>query len=216
MSPRDFDFHDRLAGRAALVGVHVSSAQADKLRVYWDLLERWNARMNLTAVPLRGFRPESIDRLLIEPIAASTLVESADCVWYDLGSGGGSPAIPLKIMCPETTLTMVEARSRKAAFLREAVRTLDLSSTTVEARRFEDVAADPLRTRADFLTARAVRADLTLATTCMGLLKSGGRALLFVSETSGTAAETSGFTCLHKIRASSSASIHVVVPRGTS
>ena len=67
---------------------------------------------------------ETFDRLLIEPLIASRYLPSTDCSVIDVGSGGGSPAIPLKLAMPGISLRMVESKTRKAAFLREAVRRL--------------------------------------------------------------------------------------------
>ena len=151
------------------------------LQEYWRLLARWNERINLTALPLRDFHNESIDRLLIEPLAAAELVPDERVRWFDLGSGGGSPAIPLKILRPRLCLTMVEARARKAAFLREAVRTLALVEATVEARRFEDLSAAGFAATAGLVTLRAVRFDEAAAEACRMLLEPGGRVLLFAA-----------------------------------
>ena len=52
----------------------------------------------------------------------------------DVGSGGGSPAIPLKLAAPAVALTMVEVKARKSAFLREAIRQLELDSTSTSKR----------------------------------------------------------------------------------
>ncbi len=61
----------------------------------------------------------------------------------DVGSGGGSPAIPLKLAVPRLRLTMVEAKARKSAFLREAVRHLGLEQRSVETARYEELLARP-------------------------------------------------------------------------
>ena len=58
-------------------------------------------------------------------------------VVVDLGSGGGSPAIPLKIARQALKLTMIESKERKSMFLREAIRTLGLADSSVENDRFE-------------------------------------------------------------------------------
>ena len=79
--------------------------------------------MNLTALPLDPPTDETFDRLLIEPLAASRQVRAdMASVWFDLGSGGGRPAIPLKIARQQLRLTMIESKERKSAFLREAAR----------------------------------------------------------------------------------------------
>jgi 16S rRNA (guanine527-N7)-methyltransferase len=151
------------------------------LEAYFRLLAQWNARINLTALPLDAPTDETFDRLLVEPLVAALQVPTHTLsVWFDLGSGGGSPAIPLKIARPTLRLTMVESKERKGAFLREAIRTLGLVDTTVETERFE-VASDKTgyKSMADLVTVRAVKTDVVLFETAAQMLKQGGRLLLF-------------------------------------
>lgn len=183
-------FRDKLVTRAARARIELSPLQLRQLETYLDLLTRWNARMNLTALPLQGVPDQTMDRLFIEPLLASRYVQLSRLDWIDIGSGGGSPAIPLKVLRPEATLTMVESKGRKAAFLREAVRTLELRATGVEARRFEELQADA---SADVVTARAVRIDAELLKLCRKALRKGGDLLLFRSEGTATDADVSGF-----------------------
>jgi 16S rRNA G527 N7-methylase RsmG len=75
---------------------------------------------------------------------------------------------------------MIESKSRKAAFLREAVRVVGLKNASVVNERFEDVAQTVGHTNAaSFVTVRAVKADATLFETAAQLLADGGRLLLF-------------------------------------
>ena len=126
-----------------------------------------------------------MDRLLIEPLAAATWIPDVPGRWMDLGSGGGSPAIPLKIVRPQLTLTMVEARERKAAFLREAARDLALHGVDIVNARFES-----LKSRFDLMgqyvlvTARGVRIDSSVLGLARRLLAPGGRLFLFGSHDS--------------------------------
>jgi 16S rRNA (guanine527-N7)-methyltransferase len=172
------EFTDRLAGRAASAGVTLNTAVVDRLETYFRLLARWSARINLTALPLAEPTDETFDRLLIEPLAAGRLVADSSLRWFDLGSGGGSPAIPLKILRTQLRLTMVEAKERKAAFLREAARVLGLTDVVVENARFEELAPESAGT-ADLVTVRAVRADADLFGVAATLLLDGGRMLWF-------------------------------------
>ena len=98
-------------------------------------------------------------------------------LWVDLGSGGGSPAIPLAIVKPELRLTMTESREKKAAFLREAVRSLRLNAEVIG--RFEGLLSYPPGS-VDLITARAVRIEDCVAL-AVHLLSSSGRLLLFGS-----------------------------------
>lgn len=151
------------------------------LEAYFRLLAQWNAKINLTALPLDATTDEAFDRLLVEPLVAARQIPThTPGVWVDLGSGGGSPAIPLKIARPVLQLTMIESKERKSAFLREAVRALGLADASVETERFEVVSARAWHTAtADVVTVRAVRADSRLFEAAGQMLKEGGRLLLF-------------------------------------
>jgi 16S rRNA (guanine527-N7)-methyltransferase len=150
------------------------------LEAYFRLLAQWNAKINLTSLPLNEPSDETFDRLLIEPLAAARQIPDASRAWYDLGSGGGSPAIPLKIARPALKLTMIESKERKAAFLREAIRTVGLADATVLNERFEETAETQGNTGvADLVTVRAVKADSELFATAGLLLNTDGRLLLF-------------------------------------
>jgi 16S rRNA (guanine527-N7)-methyltransferase len=172
------EFNERLVDRAASAGLTLETAAVERLDTYFRLLVRWNTTINLTALPVDEPTDETFDRLLIEPLAASRLVADSPFTWFDLGSGGGSPAIPLKILRSRLGLTMVEARERKAAFLREVVRVLGLEGVVVENARFETLAPQ-LTGTADLVTVRAVRADAAMFAAAARLLKDGGRVLWF-------------------------------------
>jgi len=164
--------------RARRARVVVAPETAAVLEEYFALLDRWNAKINLTALPLRPPTDETFDRLFVEPLAASRFLPNESDVWLDLGSGGGSPAIPLKAVRPKLKLTMVESKVRKAAFLREAVRTLKLHDAAVENSRIEMLPA-PFIASASVVTVRAVRVDSTLLTRAAELLAPEGRLVLF-------------------------------------
>jgi 16S rRNA (guanine527-N7)-methyltransferase len=204
---------DALTTGAGRLGIELSSKQLAQLATYWELLDRWNQTINLTAIPLQGHPQASVDRLMLEPIAAHRLMPAAPSVWYDLGSGNGSPAIPLGIVATGLRLTMVESRTRKVAFLREAARSLEMSSTAVMAIRFEELAGGR-RQVADCVTVRAVRPDASLLAACAALLKPEARLILFGA--THQIDELPGFALLESIPSPSvGSSIHAFVPRGT-
>ena len=125
MSSREFQ--DRLARRARRAGLTIRPELGAQLEVYYRLLATWNEKINLTGLNLSEFGPESLDRLLIEPLVAASHVRPAVRSVLDIGSGGGSPALPLALALPDVTLLMVEAKTRKSVFLREALRALGLA-----------------------------------------------------------------------------------------
>jgi 16S rRNA (guanine527-N7)-methyltransferase len=174
------EFRERLLRRARRANAHLDAEWVEPLESYFQLLARWNAKINLTALPLQEPTDQTFDRLFIEPLAAARHVMNEPEAWYDLGSGGGSPAIPLTIARPLLSLTMVEAKARKAAFLREAVRAMQLKSSNVLHKQFEDVVnGEAAIGSAGLVTVRAVRTDRKLFSIAAKLLKGSGRLLLF-------------------------------------
>jgi 16S rRNA (guanine527-N7)-methyltransferase len=168
----------RVNERAAAAGIELSASLTDGLVAYLEMLARWNRRINLTAFDLDAPSDDALDRLVIEGVGAARLVRREDRRAIDIGSGGGSPAIPLLLAAPWLEMVLVESRSRKAAFLREAARSLPVSFG-VETARVEDFAASNGAGPFDLATFRAVRADVGLWNAVDGLLGPGGRVLWF-------------------------------------
>lgn len=175
MAPRDL--RTRLSRRAAKAGVSLSDIVTEGLIAYYELLSRWNRKINLTSLD----DPDaSIDRLLVEPVLAARYVPTPHTRLIDIGSGGGSPAIPMRLVLPNLQLTMVEAKARKSAFLREAVRALSLPGTTVETARYEELLTRPeLHETFGAVSVRAVRIESRVLQTLQAFLSTGGVMLLF-------------------------------------
>ena len=170
---------NQICSRAAVAGLPLDAHVVEGCVAYVALLTRWNRRINLTALPLADPIPDSsIDKLVVEPLVAAALFPPGEPVWIDLGTGGGSPAIPLRIARPAGSLRMVESRERKCAFLRETIRTLDLKRTEATAVRFEDL---DVSHSADIITLRAVRVDGAFLAVLDGLLGPNGLMLSFGS-----------------------------------
>jgi 16S rRNA (guanine527-N7)-methyltransferase len=174
----------RIRDRATSADIALTDEQLKGLEGYYSLLALWNRRVNLTALSLDDYRDSTLDRLLIEPLVAAKFVANSDVVWFDLGSGGGSPAIPLKLVRLQARLRMVESRVRKAAFLREAVRSLELPDAEVVERRIESLSRDPDPALADVVTVRAVRMDEAVTAAAAALVRRGGHLLAFCSAAS--------------------------------
>lgn len=171
----------RVTSRAAHAHVSIDDELARQCASYLDLLARWNHTINLTGLDVDPPNDEAIDRLIVEAIVAARFFDATDRRVIDVGSGGGSPALPLKLALPRLQMVLVESKSRKAAFLREAVRHLGLDGVEVENRRLEDVAVSPSRADADVVTIRAVRADEDLVARVAAMLGSGGRVFWFAT-----------------------------------
>ena len=175
MAPRDFV--TRLTRRANRAGLFLADELVARLDTYYALLARWNEKINLTSLTDPD---EAIDRLLLEPLLAARHVPPAATRLMDVGSGGGSPAIPLVLAEPRLHLTMVEAKARKSAFLREAVRQIGLTNARVENARAEELLTHAdLHEAFDLLSLRAVRIEIRVLQTLQAFVKSGGHLLLF-------------------------------------
>jgi len=215
------EVRERLLARLERAGasVDVDAVAVDALEQYFALLARWNPKVNLTALPLNPPADETFDRLFVEAVVAASHVAPPNSRaqalrWIDLGSGGGSPAIPMKIVRPFWVLTMVEAKERKASFLREAIRALRLEDADVANVRFEEM--DGNRANADIVTVRAVKLDNALGEVARKLLKPqpDGRLAVF----SSSEASVRGFECERSISlvpGSSAVLTLLRVPRGT-
>jgi 16S rRNA (guanine527-N7)-methyltransferase len=191
------EFDERLRLQAEKAGVaNLHDALVSALETYYRLLARWNEKINLTSLDLADPAPETIDRLLVEPLAAARYVPATARLAVDLGSGGGSPAIPFALAAPQLRCTLVESRSRKAVFLREAIRTLTLPAS-VEQCRFEELTErQEFRARFDLVTVRAVRVDHTLRATARALLAAGGELFIFGSSGESVNVQANGRTHL--------------------
>jgi 16S rRNA (guanine527-N7)-methyltransferase len=187
------DTAERLRNRAKACRVLIPANVEAKLVAYFDLLSKWNAKINLTSLTDTD---AAIDRLLLEPLAAAAALPRHPQL-IDLGSGGGSPAIPLALVLEAGRLVMVESRGRKAAFLGEAVRLSGLNAF-VENTRFESVAAQGTYAgQMDVVSIRAVRPDLATLNIAKAFLKPGGRIALFSPAAASPAELPQGLRVVH-------------------
>jgi 16S rRNA (guanine527-N7)-methyltransferase len=182
------EFRDRLRRRARRAGLNVAPELAAQLEEYFRFLALWNSKINLTALALDPLADEAVDRLLVEPLVAAELVDpTLPLRALDLGSGSGSPAIPMALARPQLELRLVESKTRKAVFLLEVLRALRLPAR-VETARFEQLLARPeLHEAADLVTIRAVRVETRTLLTIQAFLKPSGRIFWFRSNAGGEA-----------------------------
>src|SRR5947208_287506 len=119
--------YSRLQTGLAELGLAPGPAACEQLLDYVELLARWNAVYNLTAVrdPL-----EMIERHLLDSLAVAPFVRGDSLA--DLGTGAGLPGIPLAILAPERQHVLIDSNGKKTRFLREAVRALVLANVRVE------------------------------------------------------------------------------------
>ena len=180
-----------LRQESAELGVHLTNAQLEQFRTYYDELIDWNSRVNLTRVT--GWN-EVVTRHYIDSLTAR-LALSRNMIeggrFIDIGSGAGLPGVPLKIAFPRLRATLVEATVKKAAFLEHLVTRLGLRDVEVRAGRAETLGHQAgFRQGFDFVVARAVSGMAALAELTLPFCRLGGRVIAY--KTRGALAEISG------------------------
>lgn len=155
----------------------LTEAQLAQISEYLALLMKWNARTNLTSV--RG-EDNIVTRHFGESLfAAGQLFPApgAGASAIDVGSGAGFPGLPLKIHAPRLRLVLIEAQNKKATFLKEVVRALELAEVTVFSGRAED-----FRDRAELVTLRAVEHFESVLPVAARLTAPAGRLALLIGK----------------------------------
>jgi 16S rRNA (guanine527-N7)-methyltransferase len=177
-APGDF------AARALAIGVELEPSDVDALGRFLAILLAANDVLNLTAItePAAAWERHILDALTLLPVLAEAPEQGRVA---DVGSGGGVPAIPLAIVFPALSFTLIEATAKKAAFLEAAVAGLGLKNVVVRAERAEEIGHDRgergtsgLRESFDVVTARALGPMSVAAELCVPLCRVGGRVVL--------------------------------------
>src|SRR5260221_4980251 len=124
---------ERAAGEFTLA---LSNSQVEQIQQYTKILWAWNDKVNLTAIrdPL-----EVLYRHFCESMFGAALLPMENCRLADVGTGGGFPGLPLKIIRPDLQLFLVESNVKKATFLAEVIRELGLTSARVLVSRYEEL-----------------------------------------------------------------------------
>lgn len=147
----------------------LSDQQLDQFAAYGGLLQQWNQRINLTAV-------DDDEGIAVRHFYDSLLVAKAfpgDGRLADIGSGAGFPGIPLAILEPRRSVTLVEPTQKKCRFLQAVVEELDLANVAILPRRAEEL--KEYRESFDTVVARALAELNVLAELCLPLTSTGGR-----------------------------------------
>lgn len=123
-------------GARLILGRPLTSQQAEQLSKYLDLLIKWQKVQRLVG---SSDPPWIVDNLLLDSLLFVSVLPPRVRSLMDLGSGAGLPGIPLKIVLPAVTVTLVESRQKRTSFLSTAVRELGLTNTRVINARAEDL-----------------------------------------------------------------------------
>jgi 16S rRNA (guanine527-N7)-methyltransferase len=157
-----------LDGTRALA-LELSEAQLARLVAHLDLLDEWNARMNLTAI---RDRPSQLTKHLLDSLTVQPYLRGERIA--DVGSGAGFPGIPLAIVEPHRQFTLIESTGKKCRFLEHVRDALELKNVAVVQSRAESYKPDM---RFDRVLARAVGPVAELVKVAGPLVVGGGRLL---------------------------------------
>jgi 16S rRNA (guanine527-N7)-methyltransferase len=116
--------------------LRLNERQVQQIQQYTSMLLAWNEKLNLTAIrdPL-----EILYRHFCESMYGATLLPVENCRLADVGSGGGFPGLPLKILRPLWEVFLIESNVKKATFLAEVIRELGLNNAKVLVSRYEEL-----------------------------------------------------------------------------
>lgn len=170
------DFRAALGREAVTWSVPCEAPQLDAITRFATLLMTWTARINLTgAVSLEDLANEHLpDSFAL----ASRLNDAGGIQALDVGSGGGLPALPLAILCPNLSVRLLEPIAKKAAFLRTAVRELSLGQrVTVDTQRAQALVPATF----DVALSRATFPPKSWLPLASELVRPGGRVFLLTS-----------------------------------
>ena len=158
-------------------GLDLSSGQVDQVLAYLDLLERWNQKINLTAIrdPEACVRRHFGESLYL---ARHTTLRGS---LLDIGAGAGFPGLALKIAFPELAVTLLEPVAKKRAFLKEAARVAGLGQVETRPERLEELVRASPAPAFDSATSRAVGNLPKLVPLAAQCLKPGGSLFLWLA-----------------------------------
>lgn len=165
------DFKDILIKAAGEMAISLTETQVARFEAYRETLILWNSKMNLISLqsdldlPIRHF----IDSLTLLPH-----LSAGPQSLLDIGSGAGFPAIPIKVVRTDLSVTLLEASRKKSSFLKEVIRKLGLQGILVRNCRLEELVEENRKALFDVIVSRATFKLSDLLEQGLPLLKPGG------------------------------------------
>ncbi len=129
---------DELASAAKALSLAVSDQQRQQLLLLLEQLLKWNKAYNLTAIkqPDQALKHHIFDSLSAVPLLIAKGYSSKSLI--DVGTGPGFPGLPIAILCPEMTITLLDSNSKKIRFIRQMIHELGLKRVVALHSRVED------------------------------------------------------------------------------
>jgi len=153
-----------------------------KFASYLAELLKWNKKINLTSVVSLD---ELIEKQLLDsliPLRLGSELIQNNAILLDIGSGGGFPALPLKIARGNISVYMVESRIKKVNFLKHIARKLELKDINAWCGKFPfEAHEENFPEHFDIVTTKAVKPDASICNAICKLLKENGQAIFYRS-----------------------------------
>ena len=181
-SPPDL-FRELLAAIRALTGRAATAEHRRQFQLYLDVFLRWNRVHRMTAL---GSPAEIVRGLFLDSLLFLSALPPRPLRVVDIGAGSGVPGLPLRLVDPGISLTLVEAKRKRVSFLLAACRELSLLDVSVVEGRAEDLvgAESDLAEGFDAVVARAVGSEKRLFSLALRYLRPGGTVILAGSPSS--------------------------------
>lgn len=156
--------------------IPINDEQKAHFQIYAQMLVEWNKKMNLTSIVRED---EIAVKHFIDSISVIRYIDlKKEASLIDIGTGAGFPGIPLKIMCPDIKLTLLDSLNKRLIFLDEVCKLINAKADIVHARAEELSRKEDYREKFDYAISRAVANLPSLCEYCMPYVKKGG---LFIS-----------------------------------
>lgn len=166
-------YYDVLTIAASNVELEINEEKYDQFLKYKDLLKDWNEKVNLTAITedeqiIKKHFIDSMKIFQFEPLKKAKKV-------IDIGTGGGFPGIPMKIMVPEMEITLLDSLKKRINVLQDILKKIGIKDVSTIHGRAEDYAQTPqYREKFDAVVSRAVANLASLSEFCLPYVKVGG------------------------------------------
>ena len=173
-------YSDLLEKSLKKLNIEFNNEQIQKFNAYYELLIEWNNKINLTTITEYD---DVVSKHFIDSILICGFIDLSGKKIIDIGTGGGFPGIPIKIISPDTNIVLLDSLNKRVNFLNEVISELKLEKIEAIHGRAEDLAHDKnLRGKFDYSISRAVANLSTLSELCIPFLKKGGTFISYKSE----------------------------------
>jgi 16S rRNA (guanine527-N7)-methyltransferase len=172
--------HTELIEGTQALGLSLDSTHVERLIAFLDLVDRWNPSAGITTIP----REQAVRLHLLDSLAVGGVLGDPGLV-ADLGTGGGFPGIPMAIIRPDVSFTLIDSHRRRTSFLSQVKRELGLPNVEVHRSDVRELSGPSF----DLVMSRAFRDPEVFLALALPLLKEGGSCVVMMAARTDTQIE---------------------------